>query len=668
VGRRRRGRRYKTGPTKITRLIPSAFRTARELPQGGDGVGAVLGLLDRIANRGAHDSSPLTEEEVRTQLISIYPELASALFSSEMPPKQVKDTGKVVTDWFNKIAEANYGKEGLSNWHHNWKTLRGSEDWWREVFLNIRNMRYSDFIKLYVGQNGQPPGVTNPTKAVMDDGLSEIVNFFENQRGEKREESGTGKKRRPLGEGEPEIGQRPVAARTGEEVGMSGITAMHANADSMAQQGDMKPEADRPPGVSAVAMPADDRPIVITPDPIQVTPEMPGQQEAPQRKFSSVAAFRKFARDNLMEGNLGDNSVLVLQDLLRGVDQVKHELPEVKEEFAKLVHQAEYWPEIVSETQVRAWLESLPGADTASIAQKVKLLNALMDGESGSPFGPALIPAVQRAVVKYRNTLMNLPRKPSVTVEELPQSHVTKPLPPVPTGKRKDASTTAEEVTDHGRMLKFERTAPTPPRTTLPVVEESSAAGSTEPLLEPITEEKKGRDPRAATSGRTEFIKEFVKQSEEAEKRTTRSTAVAADDARYLRKNTTRGKGRKKAKDGMDVGKKKRAPKQKPDPTSDASKVAKAIQSEIVSNPEREKPSNYAVNLAVKDVMAREHPNLQWGTLTGNKAAKQNYLRLSANVRRLITGQGKKPHEYAMLGHHWSENKEGEVRMVPTCI
>jgi hypothetical protein len=67
------------------------------------------------------------------------------------------------------------------------------------------------------------------------------------------------------------------------------------------------------------------------------------------------------------------------------------------------------------------------------------------------------------------------------------------------------------------------------------------------------------------------------------------------------------------------------------------------------------------VDLTVEETMEREHPDLKWKMLTGNIEGKQNYLNLSADVRRLITGQGKKPHEYAMLGHHWAIGADDKV-------
>lgn len=596
----------------------------------------MLGLLDRIVTRGAKDSTPLSEEQVRAELISIYPELSSALYSSDMPPKKaVKDTGTAVTTWFNRLAEYNRGKEGQSNWHALWDNMRVNEGFWREVAQNLRSMRYPDFLNLYIGGNGLPSGMTNPTKAVMDDGLAEIINVFEEQHGDKDkrdEESGGGggKKRRPLGEGGPEVGQRPVAPRTGESVGMSGVTAMHANADSMAQQGDMKPEADRPPGVSGVAMPADGRPVDVTDAPIQVTPEMPAQQEggapaapkAPRQIFASWDAFHAFIRKQMDEGKLGENSVQVEKELLKNAGQMENELPAVKEAFALLVYQCSYFPEIMSTTQAAAFLDKQPGAPTASMSQKVDVLSAIIDGHPGSPFGPALIPNVKRAFVELRETLMELMARRSArrgtTVEEVGD----RPAGSTSTKRKEAASAPDAEVPV--RQLKFQETLPGAP-----------PEPPTEPLLTPIEDN-------------------------------------AADAAKYLKKNkpapekpaaprATRSRGKK---DGMDIGKKKKkaaAPKTKPDTTSAPHMLATEIQSEIVSNPEREKPTNSAVERSVKAVMTTDYPNLKWDTLTGNKQGKRNYLRLSGGVRRLITGQSKKPHEYAMLGHHWSENKEGEV-------
>lgn len=622
--------------------------------ESGGGVTAVLGLLDRIANRGAHDSSPLSEEEVRAELISIYPELSSALLlasSSSSSVSKMSD-GKVVTAWFHSLAEWNKGKEGIRNWQYNWELFsRESETFWREVFENLRGMRYPDFLKLYIGPNGTPPGLTNPTKSVMDNGLSEILNFFEAQRGEKRDtrEESAGKRRRPLGEGEPTVGQ---ARRTGEEVGMSGVTAMHANADSMAQQGDLKPEADRPPGVSSVAMPADDRPVVVTDAPIQVTPEMPGQQQdavaaklqQPRQMFASLDEFRAFVRKTMQEGKLGDNSVQVGKDLLNDMDQIKRELPEVRDEFAKLVYQTEYFPEVMSPTQVFAWIEKQPGAATASMSAKIKLLTALIDGEPGSPFGAALIPNVERAFDEARTQLID-------------KARVKRPI-------------SVEEVSEAAGSPEPSKRADTRDRMETPVI--------TEPLLSPITEKKTNNtelpdrarfnrlitgpsDPknsRLSKQAAVDFLLEWQKKEDSAVVR------KAIEEWRAAAGSTKKGgRGRKKSKDGLDVGSKKKATaaKKKPDPNSSATILAKEIQAESVSNPERRNPGPAAVDRAVKAVMATDHPNLNWDRLTGNRAGKQEYLRLSANVRRLITGQGKKPHEYAMLGHHWSVNKEGEV-------
>lgn len=140
-----------------------------------------------------------------------------------------------------------------------------------------------------------------------------------------------------------------------------------------------------------------------------------------------------------------------------------------------------------------------------------------------------------------------------------------------------------------------------------------------------------------------------------------RLTRASAAKAKATMKKPARRK-----KDGLDMGaKKKRISKaaiRKED--SPAFVMAQELLDEQRTkgavNPMRTLPTTQLVDRVVKATLTADGAP-KWSVLTGNPEGKLAYTQMSEAVRRLVTGQPKRPHEYPMLGHHYAMNKEGEV-------